>query len=320
MAEHFKLEISNKSVKITTWTGVDADFADKFKNNLDSYKDDDIDNKPMTDAMATVFADTEKLDSDADNNKTAKKVTGKAGAIEGKYKTYNYSKRVKTRRARFKNLAYINFATPNIQFVTLTFDSRVFSGADDLDTCHKAFQKFIKRVRHSFDDFKYLAVFSRQQNKHWHYHMICNFDENVSGRCIHDLWSYGVIHNTVLTRFSEFETKISYCIDNMEKVSWDDLQGEKGYLSCKGLQSSIVLRSWNDDEAEAAREFLKQILESDDKPLPLNSVKVEVSLSDYEAKRLNLRIGSKKSFRINYLVVQKGFGELFDTPVVAKKK
>ena len=42
MAEHFKLEITNRSTKITTWTGVSDDFANEYKavsyTHLDVYK------------------------------------------------------------------------------------------------------------------------------------------------------------------------------------------------------------------------------------------------------------------------------------------
>ena len=43
MAEHFKLEITNRSTKITTWTGVSPDFAKEYRENLspdDNLSDD----------------------------------------------------------------------------------------------------------------------------------------------------------------------------------------------------------------------------------------------------------------------------------------
>lgn len=312
MAEHFKLEITNRSTKITTWTGVSDDFANEYKERLgvdDSLPDDYIPS-PMSDALKTVLTPFPP-ENDKDNKENDKQNTLKSSAKknEGKYAKYNYAKRVKKRRSTFKTLAYINFRTPNVQFVTLTFDSRIFDNANDLQTCHKAFQKFVKRIRHQYDDFRYLAVFSRQTNKDWHYHMICNFDETVSGKTIHDLWTYGIVHNTVLTKYDEFDTKVSYCIDNMESVSWDELQGEKGYLNSKGLQNKIVLRSWNEKEADMAYEYLRQILQSDDIPYPLHSVNKKDKLPS-----------PSKSYDINYLVSHKGFAELFAPPVVAKKK
>ena len=312
MAEHFKLEITNRSTKITTWTGVSPDFANEYRENLspDDNLSDDYVPTPMSDALKTVLT---TLPSEADNanKENDKQIASKSSTKKntGKYATYNYVKRVKQRRSTFKTLAYINFCIPNVQFITLTFDSRTFDNATDLQSCHKAFQKFIKRIRHQYDDFRYLAVFSRQTNKNWHYHMLCNFDETVSGKTIHALWTYGIIHNTVVTKYDEFDTKISYCIDNMEQNSWDDLQGEKGYLNSKGLQNKIVLRSWNDNESEMAYEYLRQILQSDDIPYALQSILKTEKLS-----------ASTKTFNINYLISHKGFAELFVQPVVAKKK
>ena len=57
MAEHFKLEITNRSTKITTWTGVSDDFANEYKERLgadDSLPDDYIP-APMSDALKTVL-------------------------------------------------------------------------------------------------------------------------------------------------------------------------------------------------------------------------------------------------------------------------
>ncbi len=323
MAEHFKLEITNRSTKITTWTDVSDDFADEFRENLTGSDTSATDDKPMSDAMATIFSVANK--ASLEGEKQPPVATKKVKKNDGKYAKYNYAKRVKQRRSKFKTLAYINFMVPNVQFVTLTFDSRIFEGADDLDTCHKAFQKFIKRVRHQYDDFRYLAVFSRQRNNHWHYHMLCNFDETVSGKSIREMWSYGIVHNSVLTRYDEFESKLSYCIDNMEQVAWDELQGEKGYLSSNGLQNKIVLRSWNENEHDMAFECLREILGSTDKPIPVSSTEIMESLTAYEIKRIKAsnsgdRIPSNKSFNINYLISHKGFAELFDKPVVAKKK
>lgn len=248
MAEHFKLEITNRSTKITTWTGVSDDFANEYKERLgadDSLPDDYIP-APMSDALKTVLTPFPP-ENDKDNKENDKQIPLKSSAKKntGKYATYNYAKRVKKRRSTFKTLAYINFHIPNVQFVTLTFDSRIVNNANDLQTCHKAFQKFIKRIRHQYDDFRYLAVFSRQTNKNWHYHMICNFDESVTGKAIRELWTYGIIHNTVVTKYDEFDTKVSYCVDNMERNSWEELQGEKGYLNSKGLLSDDMLLPLN---------------------------------------------------------------------------
>ena len=95
----------------------------------------------------------------------------------------------------------------------------------------------------------------------------------------------------------------------MEQNSWEELQGEKGYLNSKGLQNKIVLRSWNENESDMAYEYLRQILQSDDIPYALHSVTKKDKLPS-----------SSKAYDINYLVSHKGFAELFAKPIVAKKK
>ena len=324
MAEHFKLEITNRSSKITTWTDVSPNFADEYRANLSGLDDDASDviaDKPMSDALKTVFS-VVNSSVPKDPSTSAKRSTKKN---TGKYAKFNYAKRVKQRASQFKTHAYINFAIPNVQFVTLTFDSRIFEGANDLKACHIAFRNFIKRIRHQFDDFRYLAVFSRQRNGNWHYHMICNFDETVSGKMIRELWKNGIVHNTVITKYDEFDTKISYCVDNMTKIAWEDLQGEQGYLHSDHLQNKKIVRSWNDDEYEMSMKYLSEILDSSEKPMPISSTEIIEPLSAYEIKRLKEsypkdKISSNKSFQINYLISHKGFPELFDEPVVAKKK
>ena len=119
MAEHFKLEITNRSTKITTWTGVSDDFANEYKERLgvdDSLPDDYIP-APMSDALKTVLnpPPPENADKDKPNeNQIVSKSSAKKN--DGKYAKYNYAKRVKKRRSTFRTLAYINFRTPNVQF------------------------------------------------------------------------------------------------------------------------------------------------------------------------------------------------------------
>ena len=110
MAEHFKLEITNRSTKITTWTGVSDDFANEYKERLgvdDSLPDDYIP-APMSDALKTVLnpPPPENADKDKPNeNQIVSKSSAKKN--DGKYAKYNYAKRVKKRRSTFRTLAYL---------------------------------------------------------------------------------------------------------------------------------------------------------------------------------------------------------------------
>lgn len=326
MSHHFKLEITNRSVRITVFNNVDVDFAKEYSELLGGVKDSDSDEKTteltyekMTPAMRTVFGydfigpmPASDFYKDKDSNKDAEKKKRKSGTeasdeFKGKYNVYNYNKRVKQRAAKFKTLSYINFRVPNVQFVTLTFDPKIVAGVDDLKVCHHCFQKFIKRFRRKYSDFLYIATFSRQKNGNWHYHMLCNLDVNVKNKVVEDLWTYGMTWSTPITSYGEFDAKVSYCIQNMYDVAWDDLQGENGYLACRGLQGSVVLRSWNDDESEMAYEYLSKILESTDKPLDVKSYLIGDKGIDTGA-------------RVSYKVSHKVFGELFQDVKIAKEK
>ena len=99
MAEHFKLEITNRSTKITTWTGVSADFANEYKERLgadDSLPDDYIP-APMSDALKTVLTPFPP-ENDKDNKENDKQIPLKSSAKKntGKYATYNKACEEKT--------------------------------------------------------------------------------------------------------------------------------------------------------------------------------------------------------------------------------
>mgnify|MGYP003310181576 CR=1 FL=1 len=359
MAEYFKLVVTPKGTHIITFTGVDEDFAQKYGDTLayakmlagDNGKNDEY--KPILDStdldplsMEYMFAHTSsaplteeqqaKLAKEAilRKEKEAKQKARKQkqlesklsdpDSIEGRYARYNYKKRIKKRAAIFRSYAFINFVPKTTQFVTLTFDNRIVADADKLDVAHQHFRKFIKRVQSRFSDLKYAGTFSRQKNGNWHYHMFFNFDESVSGKEINNMWKYGVAHCTLITSGDDFYSKISYCIDNMYKVSYSDLKGEKGYLHANKLQSSIEFRSWNEKEADKAYELLHEILQSSlDKPTPRNSVMLEKGKSFFSrigslnGEPYEIKMDDKE---INYLYSTKGFPELFKKPVVAKRK
>lgn len=309
MASEYKVTATRKGTSVTFIDNVPKNFADEYHEKLEKGR------SMKSDAMSTAVNVPKKKPQY--KSKFEKK-------NEGKYATFNYAKRIKTRRSKFKALVENNFLPPNTQFVTLTFDSRIFEQADNLEVCHKAFQKFIKRVRHQFDDFQYLAVFAKQKNGHWHYHMICNFDETVSGKTIHALWTYGITENTVIISESELNTKSSYCVDNMLSVAWENLQGAKGYLCSKGLQSAFVSRSWKPDEMQSAEELVMDIHKSDysltlNKKIKLGET-LDTNHSQDTLENSSANDSEENAPTISFLRSQMRFPELFKTPPVAKKK
>lgn len=300
--DHFKLELTNRSSRVTIFSNVDENFAQEYRealageNSIHNDTTSDIDFDNMTPAMQTVFqpVPAELLPEPKEESKNQRMSQNKTpDELKGKYHDYNYKKRLKIRAEEFRTRAYINFRVPNVQFVTLTFDPNTIEYATDLKECHHAFQKFIKRIRRRYSDFMYVATFSRQKNNNWHYHMLCNFDINVKNKVIQDLWQNGMTHSTPLLSHTEFSSRISYCIDNMYKVAWSDLQGENGYLFARGLQTSTVIRTWKYSEEDMAYEYLAKILNSTDKPLDVRSEVLESSDNPDTAPRVSYKISHK---------------------------
>lgn len=361
MAEHFKLILSNKRTMIETFTGVDADFDKKYFQNLHKNDVDEEENESasspsiddpaffegMSDAMKAVFGyynmgphydrnnppigviqkreeHRKETEEKAKKKRNRKNIEVTENSVVGKYKLYNYYKTIKRRSKEFRALAYINFRVLNTKFVTLTFDPRIFENATDLKTCNKSFAKFVKRVRYYYNDFIYLAVYSKQDNGNWHYHMLCNFDMNVKNKTIQDIWRYGMVESTSITSNSEFETKISYCTDNMRQCAMSDLQGKKGYLPAKELQREVEISSWTD--SDTAYELLSQIIESSNKPLPIDSRIIKAAnrtadnMSDSEQNALFVDDDSNEDTRINRLISYHTFDEYFTEPPVASRK
>ena len=310
MSEHFKLEITNRSIRITIFSGVSENFAQEYYEMLSPRDDSDdspIDWDNMTPELRTVFENAGRREPIPEDKKSTKHKQS-AKDKKGKYSVYNYNKRIKMRAEKFRSLAYINFKIPNVHFTTLTFDPKVFECADDLAKCKEAFQLYVKRVQRKYKDFLYLGTFSTQKNGHWHFHMLQNFDVNVQNKVIQDLWQNGMTYSLPITTYTEFDQKVSYCIDNMKNVAWEHLQSEKGIVKSHHMQNALVLHSWKDSEADAANEYLSKIINSTDKPIIKRSYDL-------------IRKGStEKEGTVTYMVSHKTFPELFPPFKVAQAK
>lgn len=180
----------------------------------------------------------------------------------------NYWRRLKKRRDTFKEIAFNNFEVPHVSLVTLTFDDSNRNDKDYtvLDQTHREFKNFILRMNRVYDNFRYIAVFSRQQNGNWHYHMLCNLDRQTSSEEIGAIWKLGYVWIDYIESNSDFYDKVSYCVRNMQECGVAELQGEKGYLCSKNLNRNIVLRTWKEDEEQRCEEVFEELK---DKPKKL---------------------------------------------------
>jgi hypothetical protein len=180
--------------------------------------------------------------------------------------------KIKKRKQRFKELLSNNFNYRTSVMVTCTFkpDEDRYK---DLSCCYKKWQAFIKRINNTYDGFKYLAVYNRQKNGNWHYHMLCNLDKSVSQSFIRDLWGNGGVYISHLYSSQQFTNRQEYMKDNMvealkylyqNKVTGVEVAengGLHGYLRSKNLVQNIKLMSWRDEDAEGYKrviDFIKQ--------------------------------------------------------------
>lgn len=130
----------------------------------------------------------------------------------------------------------------------------------DLDSTHKEFDKFIKRMNHYFDDFIYIATFSRQRNGNWHYHMICNIDDTISEQELQKIWGMGMIKKKIIDSEKYFKNGMNYLIKNLDSIR-AELKGRSGYKRSRNAMTDIVIDLDKVDE-QKADELCEKIMQS----------------------------------------------------------
>lgn len=176
------------------------------------------------------------------------------------YAEANYKGRIKERRDSVASLIYNNFAPPDASIIALTFDPKLAKDATNLDYAHSEFKKFIQRMNYYFDNFKYVAVFNRQGNGNWHYHVISNINCSCTSKEINSIWGQGRTWVNFIETDRQLCQQVNYCLKNMQEASKEDLRKEKGYLCSKGLQREIIFKSWEESElAERCNQLFDEI-------------------------------------------------------------
>jgi hypothetical protein len=171
---------------------------------------------------------------------------GSAG--ESKYSRGNYWRRRKLRKKTLSAICYNTFEAGMSIMLSLTFDTKKYPYNDltDLKQANEMFKGFIRRIENEFDGFVYVAVYSRQGNETWHYHVICNLPNDVQNEEIAALWKHGGTYTQRLTTDYEFRGGIQYMNKNMDECA-EDKKGFHGYFASKNVQKDKVIRSWDDD-------------------------------------------------------------------------
>jgi hypothetical protein len=148
-----------------------------------------------------------------------------------------------------RRLALMNFGQGDT-FITLTYAENM----QDIEKADNDFKKFIQRFRYRYKGLKYIAVREFQKRGAIHFHMICNWNEDLeSEEQIKEkerwfgekLWGHGFVDIKVLDGVDNVG---AYLIKYMTKnISIEAFKGKKAYLCSKGLERPLVYRG---DEAK----------------------------------------------------------------------
>lgn len=120
------------------------------------------------------------------------------------------------------------------KFITLTFAENV----KDLDAAHPEFDKFIKRMRRKYGNFKYAAVVEFQKRGAVHYHMISDLPY-IPKQELARIWGQGFVR---VNKIDHVDNIGAYISKYMTKDGKDiRLRGRKAYFTSKNLERPIEL-------------------------------------------------------------------------------
>lgn len=184
-------------------------------------------------------------------------------SIPSDYANFNYHNRMKKRRQEIREICWNNFDLPHVVMLTLTFDQNGHKEKNftHLEEAHREFKKFIQRVNSHYQDFRYIATFSRQQNGNWHYHIMCNFQHSITNSDIKALWKNGITYVSYISKREDYNSAIQYLTDNMNE-SADALKGKHGYMCSRSVQRDIQLVSWREEQFNEFLEAFEKVKES----------------------------------------------------------
>lgn len=152
------------------------------------------------------------------------------------------------RRARWNFIRMVNMNfTEHSKFVTLTFADNV----TDLDTAHKEFDKFMKRMRRRYGGFKYAAVVEFQKRGAVHYHVISDLPY-IPKKDLSQVWRQGFVR---INDIEHVDNVGAYLSKYMTKEAYDPrLAGRKLYFTSQHLERPVVFKG---TEADVITELYK---------------------------------------------------------------
>ncbi len=232
----------------------------------------------------------------------------------------NYKKRMKTRAAAIREIFSNNFRQSDI-ILHLTFDPLKFLNDDlgNIDFTHREFKKFIQRMKRRYDNFIYLATFSRQDNGNWHYHLVTNLPFNnpvieldESLQKIEGIWGNGYCEVKALSTMKYYENLKNYMIENMEQFE-EDKKGRRGYLCSKNITRPIVLKENKPEDHERYELATKRIMQNG--IYPIGTSETVIGITDQpviDGVVFNMRFGDGLTAELE----KQGFKNVTATTIV----
>jgi len=155
----------------------------------------------------------------------------------------NYSNKQKRSCDKVIDDININFKAYSSCFVTLTFVCAI-----DIEEAKKRFANFLKNMRRTYINFKYVVTIEFQDRGTIHYHFICNIPDSLDATdSICNYWNGGI------------NVKEVYYVDGLaiymtkEFINRDEtspLFGKHCYMSSQYLDKPYIVTSWGMPQEE----------------------------------------------------------------------
>ena len=153
---------------------------------------------------------------------------GRANAPFTSAETKLENQRKKAARARKTVQRAVNANPALNKFLTLTYAENVA----ELDRARQDFDKFVKRIKTRFSDFKYIVVIEFQKRGAIHFHLLCNLPY-IDVKRLAQIWGFGFIK---INRIDNVDNVGAYITKYMTKDNIDPrLTGKKCYSMSRGL-------------------------------------------------------------------------------------
>lgn len=159
--------------------------------------------------------------------------TGRRIDYESENKADNRAKAMQRAKTDIRRLINAN-ADELTKFLTLTFADNM----TDLDYCNYEFEKFIKKIKYRYKEFKYVVVVEFQKRGAVHYHIVCKLPY-VKFKDLTRIWGNGHIF---INRIDRVTNLGAYVTKYMHKDLLDPrLEKRKCYFTSKNLDKPIEI-------------------------------------------------------------------------------